>query len=262
MTTARSTAVRIRPTVGLGIGIWAAYTVLVFLVDWITGVPYTELGTSGRNLFLGAGVSLIVGAILLAVTASLLGWWKPALFERRHGPRWLLVVPALMVAALGVNLANTDWGSYDGAFFAASLVLLLVGFTEELTARGLLVVGLRSRLQEVWVWFLSSALFAAMHLINIAGGQGVGTTLTQVGMAFLGGTVFYILRRSSGTLLWAMVLHGLWDFSTFAVGHGTAGPLAALGGTLNLLAGLAGLVVVAFVIRGADERIHPAIRAS
>lgn len=141
-------------------------------------------------------------------------------------------------------------------------MLLLVGFTEELTTRGLPVVGLRSRLQEAWVWFLSSALFAAMHLVNIFAGQGVSTTLTQVGMAFLGGTVFYILRRSTGTLLWAMMLHGLWDFSTVAVGHGTAGPLASLGGTLNLLAGFAGLVVVAFVIRGADERIHPAIRAS
>ncbi len=261
-TTERSTAVRIRPTVGLGIGIWTTYTVLVFLVGRIAGVPYTELGTSGRNLFLGAGLSLIIGTVFLAATASILGWWRPALFERRHGPRWPLMVPALMVLALGVNLANTDWGSYDGAFFAASLVLLLVGFTEEMTTRGLLVVGLRSRLPEVWVWFLSSALFAAMHLINIAGGQSAGTTLTQVGMAFLGGTVFYILRRSSGTLLWAMVLHGLWDFSAFAVGHGTAGPLVALGGTLNLLAGLAGLVAVAFVIRGADERIHPAIRAS
>lgn len=118
-------------------------------------------------------------------------------FERRHGPRWPLVVPALMVVALGVNLANTDWASYDGAFFAASLVLLLVDFTEELATRGLPVVGLRSRLQEAWVWFLSSALFAAMHLVNIFAGQGVSTTLTQVGMAFLGGTVFYILRRST-----------------------------------------------------------------
>ena len=51
-----------------------------------------------------------------------------------------------------------------------------------------------------------------------------------------------------------MVLHGLWDFSTFAVGHGTAGPLAALASPVYMLAGVLGLIVVAFVIRGADER--------
>ncbi|WP_350350069.1 CPBP family glutamic-type intramembrane protease [Agromyces sp. G08B096] len=139
-------------------------------------------------------------------------------------------------------------------FFAASIVLLLVGFTEEMATRGLLLVGLRSRLHEGWVWFISTAAFAVMHLTNALGGQGLDLTMTQVGMAFLGGTVFYILRRTTGTLIWAMVLHGLWDFSTFAVGHGTAGPLAPLASPVFMLAGAAGLIVVAFVIRGANER--------
>lgn len=217
-------------------------------------MPYTDFGRDGGTLFLGAGLSLIVGAIFLATTASMLGWWRPALFDRERSARWPILVPALMGVALVINLASTDWGSYDAGFVAASIVLLLVGFTEEMATRGLLLVGLRSRLSEGWVWFVSSAFFALMHLTNALAGQGLGLTLTQVGMAFLGGTVFYIVRRTTGTLIWAMVLHGLWDFSTFAVGHGAAGPLAALGSTVNLIAGVAGLVVVAFVIRGADER--------
>lgn len=227
---------------------------LVFGVQQLSGVPYTDFGRDGGTLFLGAGLSLIVGAIFLAITASLLGWWRPALFDRRHSARWPIFVPAIMVVALVINLASTDWGSYDVGFLAASIVLLLVGFTEEMATRGLLLVGLRSRLGEGWVWFISSAAFALMHLTNTLAGQDLGLTLTQVGMAFLGGTVFYIVRRTTGTLIWAMVLHGLWDFSTFAVGHGTAGPLAGLAATVNLIAGVAGLAVVAFVIRGADER--------
>lgn len=160
-----------------------------------------------------------------------------------------------MVVALIINLLSTDWGAYEGTFFAASIVLMLVGFTEEMATRGLLIAGLRSRFGEAWVWFISSAAFAVMHFVNLFSGQSFGATLNQVGIAFLGGTVFYILRRTTGTLIWAMVLHGLWDFSTFAVGHGMAGPFAALGGTVNLIAGVAGLAVVAFVIRGAKERI-------
>lgn len=255
MTESPAVPLRVRPRVWIGLAIWLAYTAIVFIVGKLSGVPYTDLGKDGGTLFLGAGLSLIVGAIFLAITTSLLGWWRPALFDRKHSARWPIFVPALMVVALLINLASTDWGSYDGAFFAASIVLLLVGFTEEVATRGLLLTSLRSRFGELWVWFISTAAFALMHLINALNGQSLGMTLTQVGMAFLGGTVFYILRRTTGTLIWAMLLHGLWDFSTFAVGHGTPGPLAALGGTVNLIAGIAGLAVVAFVIRGSKERI-------
>lgn len=254
MTSTSPAPLRVRPRVWLGLAIWLGYVIVVFIVGKLSGVPYTEMGRDGGTLFLGAGLMLIVGAILLAITTSLLGWWRPALFERKRSARWPLFVPAIMALALILNLASTDWGSYDLGFFAASIVLLLVGFTEEMATRGLLLVGLRGRLHEGWVWFISTAAFAVMHLTNALGGQGLDLTMTQVGMAFLGGTVFYILRRTTGTLIWAMILHGLWDFSTFAVGHGNAGPLAPLASPVFMLAGAAGLIVVAFVIRGADER--------
>lgn len=264
MSDTRPVLYRVRPRVWIGVAIWLAYVVLVFVVQMLTGIPYTDLGRDGGSLFLGAGLSLIAGTVFLAVTASLLGWWRPALFDRQHSRhRWPIVVPALMAVALLINLLSTDWASYDGGFFAASIVLLLVGFTEEMTTRGLLLVGLRSRLAEPWVWFISSAAFGLMHFINALGGQALGPTIQQVGLAFLGGTVFYILRRTTGTLVWAMVLHGLWDFSTFAVGHGTPGPAAALAGAINLAAGIIGLIVVAFTFRGVSERTSvPAARGT
>jgi len=250
--------VRVRPRVWIGLAIYIGYVALVFIIQRLTGIPYDHLGDNGRTLFVGAGLSLIIAAILLAVTTSLLGWWRPALFERHHAPRWTLIAPILMVIALVINLASTDWGSYDLSFFGASIVLVLVGFTEELTTRGLLLTALRSRLAEGWVWFITSALFALMHLLNAASGQAFGPTLQQVGFAFLGGTIFYILRRATGSLIWAMVLHGLWDFSTFAVTHGTPSPLAGFGTILYAIAGVIGLITVAFVIRHADERVTTA----
>ncbi|SDG72012.1 CPBP family intramembrane glutamic endopeptidase [Microbacterium pygmaeum] len=246
---------RVRPRVWIGLAIYVGYVIIVFAVQQFSGVPYTALGESGNNLFRGAGLSLIVAAVLLAITTTLLGWWRPALFDRHRSVRWPIIAPILMAVALLINLASTDWGSYDGPFFAASLVLILVGFTEELTTRGLLLTGLRSRLGEGWVWFITTALFALMHLVNSLSGQAIGPTLQQVGFAFLGGTILYILRRTTGTLIWAMVLHGLWDFSTFAVAHGTPGPLAGFGSILYLAAGVFALATVAFVIRGSNERL-------
>jgi membrane protease YdiL (CAAX protease family) len=256
VTSREATSYRVKPRVWIGVAVWAAYVVLVYVVQLAVGIPYDQLGANGSNLFWGAGFSLILGTIFLAITTSLLGWWRPALFDRhRSRHRWPIIAPILMAIALLWNLAFADWGSYDGAFFAASIALILVGFTEEMATRGLLLVGLRARLGEGWVWFLTSAMFAVMHLTNILLGAPVAGTVQQLGLAFIGGTVFYILRRTTGTLIWAMVLHGLWDFSTFAAGHGTPNALAPLGGLINIAAGIVALIVVAFVIRGSDERI-------
>ena len=249
-------SLRVAPRVWIGLAIWLGYAVLVFAIQKSTGIPYDTWGDSAGNLFLGAGLSLIVATVLLAITTSLLGWWRPAMRERQRSRHtWPIFVPVLVAIAAVVNLAGTDWSAYSGAFLGASLVLLLVGFTEELVHRGLLLTALRSRLSEVWVWFLSSALFAVMHFVNVLLGAPLAGTVSQVGAAFLAGTAFYILRRVTGSLVWAMVLHGVWDFSVFATGVGTPSDVVYIANVFYLLTGIVGLAVVAFVIRGADERI-------
>lgn len=256
MTTSTDPQYRVRPRVWIGLAIWVGYLVLVFAVQNLSGIPYDEWGDSAGNLFFGAGISLIVATVLLAFTTSLLGWWRPVMSERsRSRHRWPIFIPILMAVAVVLNLAGTDWSAYSGAFLAASLVLALVGFTEEIVNRGFLLVGLRTRLSEGWVWFLTSFMFAITHFINIALGAEAGGTALQVVFAFLTGTVFYILRRVTGSLLWAMLLHGAWDFSVFAAGVGTPGDIAAIANVLEPLAGIIGLTCVVFVIRGADERI-------
>ncbi|WP_337004292.1 MULTISPECIES: CPBP family intramembrane glutamic endopeptidase [unclassified Microbacterium] len=247
---------RVAPRVWIGLAIWLGYAVLVFAIQKSTGIPYDTWGDSAGNLFLGAGLSLIVATVLLAITTSLLGWWRPALRERQRSRHaWPIFVPVLVAISAVVNLAGTDWSAYSSAFLGASLVLLLVGFTEELVHRGLLLTALRSRLSEVWVWLLSSALFAVMHFVNVLLGAPLAGTVSQVGAAFLAGTAFYILRRVTGSLVWAMVLHGVWDFSVFATGVGTPSDVVYIANVFYLLTGIVGLAVVAFVIRGADERI-------
>jgi membrane protease YdiL (CAAX protease family) len=249
---------KVRPRIWIGLVIWLTYVVVVFAIQIASGVPYDEWGESADNLFLGAGIS----TVLLAVTTSLLGWWRPALFDRaRSRHLWPIFIPILAAVAGVMNLAGTDWTAYSGAFFAASLALLLVGFTEEIVNRGLLLVGLRSRLAEGWVWFITSALFALMHFINVLLGAPVAGTMTQVFTAFLGGTIFYILRRTTGSLIWPMLLHGFWDFSVFAAGVGQPGDIVSIATVLYLATGILSLLCVVFVIRGANERLDVAAPA-
>ncbi|MEV8213236.1 CPBP family intramembrane glutamic endopeptidase [Leifsonia sp. NPDC077715] len=250
---------RVRPRVWIGLAIWLGYLILVVLVQLASGIPYTAWGDSAGNLFFGAGLSLIVASVALAITTSLLGWWRPALFEaERSRHRWPILVPILMALLAVVSLLLTDWSAVDLPFFAAAVVLLLVGFTEELTARGLLLVGLRSRLGEGWVWFLTSLLFGLMHGVNILLGQDVFATVIQIVFAFTAGTVFYIVRRVTGTLIWAMVLHAVWDFSQFLVGYGDPSPYAPIVNVFVPVIGVLALVAVPFVLRGADIKpSHP-----
>lgn len=248
---------RVKPNIWIGLGIWAAYVVLVSIVQGAAGIPYDTWAQSGYNLFFGAGISLLVATVLLAITATLLGWWKPLIYDKEKSKRrWPILFPITMAAFAFINLLVVDWGSYDFAFFGASLVLLLVGFTEEITSRGFLLVGLRTRLSEGWVWFLTSLLFALMHGTNILLGAEVMATIPQMAFAFLGGTIFYIARRTTGSLVWAMLLHGLWDFSTFATTHGQVSAIAGLVNILYIALGVAAVICVRFVIKDANEKIQ------
>lgn len=247
-------SLRVTPRIWIGLVIYVGYVLVIFTVTKLLGVPYTDIGTSAESTWKGAVIDLAVAAVLLAITASLLGWWRPALFERRRSHhKWPVFVPVLMFVAAIINVVSTDWSKFDASFLLALLSLgILVGFCEELMARGLVLTAFRSRLREGWVWFLTSLLFGAMHLVNAALGAPFLSSLSQAGLAFASGTVFYILRRVTGSLIYAMVLHGLWDVSVFAVGY--APNSAAFGAFLAPVIAVLALAVVYWVIKGADEK--------
>ncbi len=85
----------------------------------------------------------------------------------------------------------------------------------------MLIVGFRAAYSEPKVWFLSSLLFGLLHLPNWGFGAGP-VAAGQVLLAFSTGTTLYLTRRLTGSLVPAMLLHGLWDFAAF-IGKGGGG---------------------------------------
>ncbi|MGO4146354.1 lysostaphin resistance A-like protein [Paenarthrobacter sp. YAF11_1] len=245
---------RITPRVWIGLAIYVGYVLVIYVVSKLSGVSYTDIGTSAEFTWRGAVLDLAVGAVLLAITTWLLGWWKPALFERKRSHhKWPIFVPALMLVVAVMNLSNTDWSKFDASFLLSLLALgIAVGFCEELMSRGLLLTAFRSHLSEVWVWLLTSLLFGAMHLINAALGAPITNTLGQVVLAAMTGTSFYIVRRVTGSLIWAMALHGIWDIAAFSVGFAPIG--TAWAAYLTPVIGILAVVVVYWVIKGTDEK--------
>ncbi|MFD4295534.1 CPBP family intramembrane glutamic endopeptidase [Rhodococcus sp. NPDC058505] len=241
---------RVKPTPWLGIGVVVAYVALGFVTQQIFDVDYTTLGDSTDTLLRGVVYPIGIGAVFAALLTTWLGWWRPAMLEtRRSHSRWAALPPALLVAAAVVSLAGTQFGPLGGGYLATlAVAMLIVGFTEELICRGVAVVGYRGGLAEVWVWLLSSAAFGLMHATNALQGQSGRDTAVQVGMTFVLGSTFYMVRRITGSLVWAMLLHALWDFASLATTHEDA-RTATLVGLLTACTVIATLLLVGLVVR-------------
>jgi hypothetical protein len=217
---------RVTPTALVAVGVLLLYAAIVVGVQKLSGIPYTDFGDSTSAMVRSVIPSLALGAAAVALLGWWTGWWGAALRDR-HRTRvgWTLTAPVIyLVITLG-TFAATDWGNISGGFLLVALALgILVGFAEEFVCRGLLIVGLRGTFHEVAVWALTCILFGFMHGVNVLLGAPVSDTAVQVAMAAVQGSAFYILRRHFGTLVWAMLLHGLWDMSVFVHAQSGASP--------------------------------------
>ena len=212
---------RVKPRPSLAFAIGLGYAVLFLVLELIVNIDYDKIGESTHNVIRGVVIPVAIGSLVLAILTTVLGWWRPVLSEQPSDPprppRWMLVIPGLVLLIGLVGIPYGDLGDIGGSFLLwLAIGTLLVGFSEELVFRGLAVVGFRGGYSEVRVWLWSSILFGLLHGVNLVLGQGAVLTVRQVVTAFVLGSIFYAIRRTTGTIIVGMVLHGLWDFSTFA----------------------------------------------
>lgn len=249
---------RVQPRPLVTVVLVLGYVAIVGVTWAALGVDYETMGDSTSNAVRGIVIPVALASAALAAATTYLGWWQPDLRERDRAPRWLWVVPALMVIpGLGSLAGGFDpAGRGGGLLLALAVGTLLVGFGEELLTRGTGLVGLRGGFAELGAWFSSCVIFGLLHALNVLFGQSLGSTVQQVVLAFLAGSVLYITRRVSGTLVVGMLLHAWIDFSTLAFSQAALdaeSPWVALG-TLQWVAFVLALVGVAVVLRRSSRR--------
>lgn len=249
---------RVRPGWLVAVAVFLAYDFLTFAIWRVVGADYTDL-VSEHVVLRRLVLPLAIGAMFTASVVTALGWWRPAMSERvRATPRGTLWAMLAGLALLFTSQAATiQWHGFTGrhlGMLAAAGVL--VGFNEELVARGVLVTGLRAGGRpEKWVWFWSLLLFGGMHVANAFAGLAWYAALVQGVFAFLTGTGFYVLRRASGTLLLPMAAHAVWDFLSFGLEAGDASPAVPL--MLLPVTFVISLVAVAAILRQDAPRGPP-----
>lgn len=242
-----STSPRLRPRVWLGIAAFLAYLAVFYTIWIVNGIDYARVGESEETLLKWYVTPLSGGLVIILIVVSAFGWWRPSLMEKRPFSRFALLLPAVMAFVAIVNIIFGDQSAVTPTMWLYLVVgSLLVGFNEEVIARGQLLVALRSRFGETGVWFISTLLFSLLHLPNAFFGLG-SIAILQVFIQFGLGSVYYLARRFSGSLVPAMILHGLWDFSTFSSNVPYAGLAAPF-------IGIAAVIVVLVLLRQDKRR--------
>ena len=203
--------------------IWVGITVFTAAVPEGGTISLADLVTKGVNWSIaGAGAFLLV----------LVLWqgWRDVGLDR---PVSLAAVrlswlPLLYIVA-GLGLAIALGLPPVGVLLLVLLNSLLVGLSEELMFRGVLLQGFRGLLALWPAVLLTSLMFGAVHSLNVFVTGDLGPALIQSVAAFLSGLFFIALRLRTGSLWPPILVHGLWDFTTFSIGL-AGGGLSDAGG--------------------------------
>lgn len=190
---------------------------LILIIPGGDRVEYADLGSLATPWVRQFILPLLVVLALQVVVITRLGWWQNVLKEEqpssRRGRAWIAPVVVLVLGL--ARFADDGFASEAGSAFliGCAVTMLLVGLTEEVTFRGILLAGGRMSLGSERAAFLfSSGLFGLFHLPNMFIGAGVGPALFQVVQTAIIGSAIYSLRRASGGLVACVALHGLYDF--------------------------------------------------
>ncbi|MDD0810094.1 CPBP family intramembrane metalloprotease [Curvibacter sp. RS43] len=214
-------------------------------------MSYADLGRSSEALQRVVIPLELLSLLWLLLITRWAGWW-PGFLQVGPGATWPRVfwsLPLLWGAACVQRLGAVVWADMGGAEVAwLLLATALVGLSEELLFRGLVVWGARGgRAGRAWLerraLWASAIAFGLYHLPNAAAGQALGVTGVQVLMATLMGVVFFLARRLSGGLWLPVLMHWAWDFSTIAMQRTASLGPAELSGAA-WAAGLNGLLAL------------------
>jgi membrane protease YdiL (CAAX protease family) len=237
--------------------VFVVYSV-IFIGLWKqSGVQYADALDTADSTLQGPVRSLAAGSVWLVVFLLWARWdhvftdWR-----RLRMGFWLWLPAGLMVVAFAMQFAGVAWGEFTGAHLLwIVLAAVLVGFAEETLFRGIILRALREGgRREGVVVLVSSLWFGLFHLTNLLVGSPVNAVIQQVVIASMAGVALYLWRRGTGLLVAGMVIHGLWDMSSFLLGvHMVDGsPWPLLGSVVGYVTYLTALIALIIIWRRRD----------
>ncbi|TFU05712.1 CPBP family intramembrane metalloprotease [Polymorphobacter arshaanensis] len=156
-----------------------------------------------------------------------------------RGALWMLPNFAL-AAALFYAAFSTGNPQLSGFVLLIVATMVLVGFSEELVFRGILLQGALRDVSLGKAILISSVGFSLLHSVNTLAGVPIDSMFEQLGLTFIFGLAMACYALRANSLVPVMIFHMLWDAVQFLGGvfGSDFGPLINIGIVLNAVVAL------------------------
>ncbi len=198
--------------------------IIGLLVCEIVGIERFFDGSTDKNLIgsVEMTVTRAIGGVVFLTILVYLGYkvlnpvkkpfWRPVLFCL---PAFLVAANNFPIYPVASGLAVITAPTWRIAVLAAEC--FMVAFFEETCFRGVVFLGfLNKRRDTVTGRFLaiifSSAVFGAVHLINIFLGASPLAVLLQIGYSFLIGAMCSVVLMKTANIWICVLLHAIYNF--------------------------------------------------
>ena len=193
----------------------------------------------------GLGWPFLLAALFLLALVAWQQWHDVGLNRLPSGRSLLLTWLPMLYIVVGLSFAVAIGLPPARVLAWILLNTFLVGLSEELMFRGVLLQAFR---RTVLIWpavLLTTLAFGAIHILNVFMTGELRSALIQSAAAALSGLLFIALRLRTGSLWPCVIVHGLWDFATFTVSAARSGEsVASSGGGPTTLMSLAPILLV------------------
>ena len=233
----------------------------VFLWPILNSGPVDTTGGSGQlslDVMLATLPFEVLFCAFVFIVVAMLRWSRAIRLGTPLDPAGVRVAVwvAFFPAGLWALMCAVTWAQAPGPDTLNTLTLILgfnilVGIFEETLFRGVLFHGFAARHGVPVAVAVSSVLFGAFHLVNLAAGQALALTLFQCLNATALGLVFCAVLLQTNSLWPAIGLHAIWNsyvmtsmfYAAQIPGMMPEGPAAISPGNFLLPAFLATLAV-------------------
>lgn len=230
---------------------WLAAFYLIPQIVSLFAVPGIADGPAYVDVRSALQLELVpdLGSALIAMfLIHRLGWVELVRHERFSTRRWVVIVPAAMIVAAVAAIDWTNLADAGGQLVAVLAVsTFFTGVSEELMFRGVALQALRDRGGEVRAAWFSSAMFGLLHLANVivAGGAAIFQAVWAIGVGYL----LYLCRRVGRGIVLPIIVHWLWNFSSFSPELGLDDDAPVISDLQFLMVVLSIVLVVIVLIR-------------
>jgi membrane protease YdiL (CAAX protease family) len=200
----------------------------------------------------GLGWPFLLASLFLLAMAGWQQWRDIGLNRLPSGRSLLLTWLPMLYIVVGLGLAVVFGLPPAGVLAWILFNTFLVGLSEELMFRGVLLQAFR-RTVSIWpAVALTTLAFGAIHILNVFMTGDLCTALIQSAAAALSGLLFIALRLRTGSLWPCVVVHGLWDFATFTIAAARSGESmpGSGGGPITLMTFMPVLLVLPNALYG------------